>query len=352
MGAIMRPTEFSADMIRCAAAQADRRLAVRGPWRRWAQAPGAPRFESSRAWRLAPATRIAAVTTPSTNGSSSTNADCGSFDGVRFLQRRHPDRHGRVVRQPGAGRTFQRGVGQPAACRRPGRPAQLVGDGRLSRHKLAGVPVLRGRPRAPGAATARAPPAAGHARTRASPARRRPDAGGTARRYRVVRQFARRTGQRRLFAGAGVTQVRVGRRPAHRRLLGIDPATVSTGRRQLVERDVDLDRVRRVGGGRPPAEKKTPKVIARLEALMAHETAGDPVRGLKWTRRTTAKIAAELRTLGIDVCARTVARLLKTDGVSLRVNHKKLAGASHPNRDDQFQRSRRYASAAPSRTPR
>ena len=71
---------------------------------------------------------------------------------------------------------------------------------------------------------------------------------------------------------------------------------------------------------------------------MAHETAGDPVRGLKWTRRTTAKIAAELRTLGIDVCARTVARLLKTMGFSLRVNHKKLAGASHPNRDDQFQR--------------
>ena len=87
----------------------------------------------------------------------------------------------------------------------------------------------------------------------------------------------------------------------------------------------------RLGGGpraargrRAPASgKKTPEVIARLEALMAHETAGDPVRGLKWTRRTTAKIA-ELRTLGIDVCARTVARLLKTMGFSLRVNARRL----------------------------
>ena len=70
---------------------------------------------------------------------------------------------------------------------------------------------------------------------------------------------------------------------------------------------------------------------------MAHETAGDPVRGSKWTRRTTAKIAAQLGTLGIDVCARTVARLLKAMGFSLRVNHKKLAGASHPNRNDQFE---------------
>ena len=66
---------------------------------------------------------------------------------------------------------------------------------------------------------------------------------------------------------------------------------------------------------------------------MDHETAGDPVRGLKWTRRTTAKVAAQLRKLGTDICARTVARLLKKMGFSLRVNHKKRAGASHPNRD-------------------
>ena len=70
---------------------------------------------------------------------------------------------------------------------------------------------------------------------------------------------------------------------------------------------------------------------------MDHETAGDPVRGLKWTRRTTAKVGAELCKLGTDICARTVARLLQKMGFSLRVNHKKRAGASHPNRDEQFQ---------------
>ena len=84
--------------------------------------------------------------------------------------------------------------------------------------------------------------------------------------------------------------------------------------------------------------KKTPEVCARLEALMAHETAGDPVSGLKWTRRTTAKLADEFHGLGIDVCPQTVARLLKAMGYSLRVNHKKLAGASHPHRDQQFRR--------------
>jgi len=71
---------------------------------------------------------------------------------------------------------------------------------------------------------------------------------------------------------------------------------------------------------------------------MHHETAGDPISGLKWTRRTTVKVAEELRSLGIEVTARTVARLLREMGFSLRVNHKKLAGRSHPDRNAQFER--------------
>jgi len=71
---------------------------------------------------------------------------------------------------------------------------------------------------------------------------------------------------------------------------------------------------------------------------MEHETAGDPMSGLKWTRRTTAKIAEELRTLGLEISARTVAGLLDKMGFSLRVNHKKLSGRSHPERDAQFAR--------------
>jgi arginine repressor len=69
---------------------------------------------------------------------------------------------------------------------------------------------------------------------------------------------------------------------------------------------------------------------------MQHDTAGDPVTGLKWTRRTTAKIATELKTLGIQVSDRTVAKLLKQMGFALRVNHKKLCNISHEDRDAQF----------------
>jgi hypothetical protein len=69
---------------------------------------------------------------------------------------------------------------------------------------------------------------------------------------------------------------------------------------------------------------------------MKHETVGDPMTGLKWTRRTTEKIARELTDLDIDVSAKTVGKLLKQMGFSLRVNHKKLSRQSGPDRDEQF----------------
>ena len=69
---------------------------------------------------------------------------------------------------------------------------------------------------------------------------------------------------------------------------------------------------------------------------MEHDTAGDPVSGVKWTRRTTEKVADELRLAGIEVCANTVAKLLKGLGFSLRVNAKKLNRQKDPGRDAQF----------------
>lgn len=72
---------------------------------------------------------------------------------------------------------------------------------------------------------------------------------------------------------------------------------------------------------------------------MEHETAGDPITGLRWTRTTTTKIAEELTKAGISICPSTVARLLKQMGFSLRVNHKKLSRVcklAPPDRDAQF----------------
>lgn len=67
---------------------------------------------------------------------------------------------------------------------------------------------------------------------------------------------------------------------------------------------------------------------------MRHETAGDPMSGLKWTRKTTKKIADELGNLDIHVSGNTVGRLLKDMDFALRVNHKKLSSGSRSDRDE------------------
>ena len=69
---------------------------------------------------------------------------------------------------------------------------------------------------------------------------------------------------------------------------------------------------------------------------MADDTAGDPVSGIKWTRRTTEKIADELRSSGIEVCANTVAALLHELKYRLRANSKSLNRRKDPDRDAQF----------------
>lgn len=61
---------------------------------------------------------------------------------------------------------------------------------------------------------------------------------------------------------------------------------------------------------------------------MTPARAGDPMTGLKWTRKTTEKVSRELNSVGILVGARTVARLLTDLDYRLRVNHKKLSGGS------------------------
>jgi Rhodopirellula transposase DDE domain len=69
---------------------------------------------------------------------------------------------------------------------------------------------------------------------------------------------------------------------------------------------------------------------------MRHDTAGDPMSGIKWTRRTTRNITEQLATLGIQVSKNTVGRLLKNLGFRLRVNRKQIATSKSPDRNQQF----------------
>ena len=73
-----------------------------------------------------------------------------------------------------------------------------------------------------------------------------------------------------------------------------------------------------------------------LKDLLRDETAGDPVKGLKWTRKTSRKISRELQRQGYPVGADTVRRLLKKEKYVFRANRKRLNKNRDPDRDRQM----------------
>ena len=129
--------------------------------------------------------------------------------------------------------------------------------------------------------------------------------------------------QRRLYAGLESLKLGYGGDSHIANLFGMDPHTVARGRRDLEKRRLGYGRLRAEGGGRATG-KKTPAIIDTIAAIMEHETAGDPVSGCKWTRKTTLKIAQQLNRAGIRVSPNTVGKLLKNMNFSLRVNLKTL----------------------------
>ena len=62
--------------------------------------------------------------------------------------------------------------------------------------------------------------------------------------------------QRRLYAGLEAMKMGHGGDQQIAELLGMAPSTVARGRRDLLTRDVEIERVRREGGGRPAVQKK------------------------------------------------------------------------------------------------
>ncbi|HHO9395271.1 TPA: ISAzo13 family transposase, partial [Klebsiella pneumoniae] len=73
-----------------------------------------------------------------------------------------------------------------------------------------------------------------------------------------------------------------------------------------------------------------------LDELVDPETRGDPMSRLRWTTKSTARLAEELTKQGHQVSPDSVARLLRDHDYSLQGNSKTLEGKQHPDRDAQF----------------
>lgn len=147
--------------------------------------------------------------------------------------------------------------------------------------------------------------------------------------------------RRRQWAAAEARDVGWGGISLVARATGVSRPTILAGLRELrlpaKARAAAAHRIRRAGGGRRAVTATDPQLLAALMALIEPTTRGDPESPLRWTCKSTATLADELTRQHHPVSDRTVATLLKQAGYSLQANRKTREGASHPDRDAQFQ---------------
>ena len=95
--------------------------------------------------------------------------------------------------------------------------------------------------------------------------------------------------------------------------------------------------LRRTGGGRKCLTESDPGLLKALEALVEPVSRGDPQSALRWTCKSTARLAEELTRQAHPIGAWTVGVLLRAAGYSLQSNRKTKEGATHPDRNAQFE---------------
>src|ERR1035437_2222679 len=125
--------------------------------------------------------------------------------------------------------------------------------------------------------------------------------GGIRKKYQALRRVLDER-QRRLWAGTGGQALRHAGAPLVAEAAGLSRSTIHAGMRELKSgagKALEGGRMRRSGGGRKPLTD--PQLFQALEALVGPTTRGDPESPLRWTCKSTRKLAQELQRQGFRV---------------------------------------------------
>jgi hypothetical protein len=156
--------------------------------------------------------------------------------------------------------------------------------------------------------------------------------------------------QRRVVAGAMAVGLGRGGKSAVADASGMSRNTVIKAEREVTAGVEPSQRQRAPGGGDVRAEVKQSGLLEALDELVNPETRGNPMSFVRWTSKSTAKLAEDLVRQGYRITDDTVGRILKSLGYSLQAPAKEKEGASHPDRDAQFRyldgEVRRFVEAA------
>jgi transposase len=145
---------------------------------------------------------------------------------------------------------------------------------------------------------------------------------------------------RRLTAAAEAEAIGFGGVAMVARATGYSRLTLRRGIKELKaapESPPGGRKIRRPGGGRKRTVDTDLTLREDLEKLVQPTERGEPESPLRWTCKSVRRLAEELKRMGHQTSHRMVAELLHEMGYSLQANSKTLEGASHPDRDAQFE---------------
>jgi hypothetical protein len=143
--------------------------------------------------------------------------------------------------------------------------------------------------------------------------------------------------QRRRLAGVRAIEIGRGGLLHVCELTGMSHHTIIKGMKEVKNtKRQQITRLRKEGGGRKKIVDKNPKLKKDFEGIMEDNTAGNPMKNVKWTHKSTYSIAKSLKSKGHSISEDTIGRMLKKEKYSLQANKKMYEGKSHPDRDEQF----------------
>ena len=144
--------------------------------------------------------------------------------------------------------------------------------------------------------------------------------------------------QQRLLTAAVADAIGYGGISTLSRITGMSRTTITAGRKELEDsEELYAGKVRKKGGGRKKITDKDQTLMNDLESLIEPVTRGDPESPLRWSCKSTRKLAEELGQTGHNASHVTISTLLSELGYSLQGNKKTIEGASHPDRNAQFE---------------
>jgi DNA-binding transcriptional regulator GbsR (MarR family) len=142
---------------------------------------------------------------------------------------------------------------------------------------------------------------------------------------------------RRLWAAIEANSIGRGGITVVSNATGLSRTTITAAIKELDEAEESVGKIRRPGGGRRRLTETEPALLEDLEKWLEPVTRGDPESPLRWTCKSTRKLAAELEKQGYRSSDRKVSQLLRQLNYRLQSNRKTTEITSHPDRNLQFE---------------